>query len=325
MESIFGFIGSPLLWISIALLYTLKKSVLIVPQNMGYVIYTLGKYSGTRSAGLSFIVPFLQSVAAKRNLKEQSITVPPQTAITKDNISVQIDAILFIRVMDAAAATNSVTNYKLAVQQLAMTTMRNSIGSMEMDDCFQMRDQINSQILNAMAEATDPWGVQVLRYELKDIAPPENILDDMEKQMSAERERRSVILEAEGVKKSEILRAEGDKQAKVLAAEASKAEQVLKAEATKQEQILEAEGKAKAIALVAEAEANALTKVGEAAVTEEGKAAVNLTLAQKAIEAHRAIADEGTVILSDGQTSNNISETVAQAVSVSNALKDHAA
>jgi regulator of protease activity HflC (stomatin/prohibitin superfamily) len=314
-------ISNPVLWLTIVILYTLKKGIYFVPQNRGYVIYTLGKYSKTLSAGLNFIIPYVQSVAADRNLKEQSLEIIAQAAITKDNITLEIDGILFMKVTDASAATNNITDYKLSVTQLAMTTMRNAIGSMELDECFQNRDSINAQILSSMTEATAPWGVMVTRYEIKDITPPQTIREDMEKQMTAEREKRSVILTAEGVKTAAITEAEGQKQARVLDAEAAKAEQVLAAEASKESQILTATGKAEAIRLVADADANALDVLGEAANTEKGQSAVTLTLAQSAIAAHRAIADESTVVLTDGKTGENIANTVAQAIAVSSSLK----
>jgi regulator of protease activity HflC (stomatin/prohibitin superfamily) len=321
MDPLISMISSPLLWLTVVGLYALKKGVLFVPQNRGYVIYTLGKYSGTLSAGLNFIFPFVQRIAADRNLKEQSLEISSQSAITKDNISLEIDGILFMKVTDAAAATNNITDYKMSVTQLAMTTMRNAIGSMELDECFQNRDVINANILTAMTEATSPWGVQVTRYEIKDISPPQSIKEDMEKQMTAEREKRSVILTAEGVKTSAITEAEGHKRAKILAAEAAKAEQVLLAEAVKEQQILEATGRAEAIRLVAEADAAALKTIGEQASTAEGKQAVQLTLAQQTISAHQAIAAEGTIVLTDGKTGNNIADTVAQAIAVSSSLK----
>lgn len=321
MELIIPIISSPLLWITIVVLYTLRKGIYFVPQNRGYVIYTLGKYDKTLSAGLNFIIPFVQAVAADRNLKEQSLDISSQAAITKDNISLELDGILFMKVTDAGAATNNITDYKLAVTQLAMTTMRNAIGSMELDECFQSRDRINATILTAMTEATAPWGVMVTRYEIRDITPPQSIREDMEKQMTAEREKRSVILTAEGVKSAAITEAEGLKAARVLDAEAAKAEQVLSAEAEKAKLILEATGKAEAIRLVAEADAAALTKVGDAANTDSGKSAVTLTLAQGAIAAHQAIAAQSTVVLTDGKTGDNIANTVAQAIAVSSSLK----
>lgn len=320
-ESLLSIITSPLLWFVVVILFTIKKGVYFVPQNRGFVIYTFGKYSNTLSAGLNFIVPFIQTVAADRNLKEQSLDIASQSAITKDNISLEIDGILFMKVIDAGAATNNVTDYKMAVTQLAMTTMRNAIGSMELDECFQNRDIINSHILHAMSEATQPWGVMVTRYEIRDITPPQSIKEDMEKQMTAEREKRSVILTAQGIKSSAITKAEGLKQARVLDAEAAKAEKVLAAEAEKEKRILEATGKAEAIRLVAIAEAKALSVIGEQAITSEGKEAIRLTLAQDAIKAHLAIAKEGSVILTDGNTGDNIANTVAQAIAVSNAIK----
>ena len=320
MEFAINIISSPMVWMAIIVLFTLKKGIYFVPQNRGYVIYTLGKYDKTLGAGLNFIVPFIQSVAADRNLKEQSLDIASQSAITKDNISLNIDGILFMKVTDAGAATNNITDYKMSVIQLAMTTMRNAIGSMELDECFQSRDTINATILNAMTEATQPWGVMVTRYEIKDISPPQTIREDMEKQMTAEREKRSVILTAEGVKTAAITEAEGKKRARVLDAEAAKQEQVLAAEADKEAQVLEATGKAEAIRLVAIAEAEALEKVGQAAATEEGQKAVVLSIAQDAIAAHKAIADESTLVLSDGKTGENISTTVAQAIAVSNAI-----
>jgi regulator of protease activity HflC (stomatin/prohibitin superfamily) len=322
MENIVeSILTSPVLWLTIVILYTLKKGIYFVPQNRGYVIYTLGKYNKTLSAGLNFIIPYVQSVAADRNLKEQSLEITSQAAITKDNISLDIDGILFMKVTDAAAATNNITDYKMSVTQLAMTTMRNAIGSMELDECFQNRDTINAQILSSMTDATAPWGVMVTRYEIKDITPPQTIREDMEKQMTAEREKRSVILTAEGVKTAAITEAEGQKRARVLDAEAAKAEQVLAAEASKESQILEATGKAEAIRLVAEADANALEVVGNVANTEQGQSAVMLTIAQDAITAHQAIAKEGTVVLTDGKTGENIANTVAQAIAVSSNLK----
>lgn len=317
MDTLVGLLSSPAVWIAIVFLYTLKKGIHFVPQNRGYVIYRFGKYTKTLSSGLNFIVPFIESIAADRNLKEQTLVIPQQSAITKDNIALMIDGVLFLKVIDAAAATNNITDYKLACTQLAMTSMRNAIGSMELDDCFQNRAAINAKIQEAMQEATQPWGLIVLRFELLEIAIPPSIKEDMEKQMTAERQKRSAILTAEGVKVAAITTAEGQKQARVLDAEAAKAEQVLAAEASREAQILEATGKAEAIRLVAIAEAEALSTIGKTASTTEGKQAVILNLAQGAIAAHKAIAHESTVVLTDGKTSDNIANTVAQALAVS--------
>lgn len=320
MESFFSILTSPAFWLALVLLYMLKKGVHFVPQNRGYVIYRFGKYTKTLSSGLNFIVPFVESVEADRNLKEQTLVIPQQSAITKDNIAIMIDGVLFIKVIDAAAATNNITDYKLACTQLAMTSMRNAIGSMELDDCFQNRSAINAKIQEAMLLATQPWGLIVLRFELLEIAIPPSIKEDMEKQMTAERQKRSAVLTAEGEKIAAITTAEGQKQARVLDAEAAKAEQVLAAEASKEAQILEATGKAEAIRLVAIAEAEALTTIGKSAATDEGQKAIALNLAQGAIDAHKAIAHESTVVLTDGKTSDNIANTVAQAMAVSSTI-----
>lgn len=320
MDSLFGFLSSPALWIAAVLIFTLKKGIHFVPQNRGYVIYRFGKYTKTLGSGLNFIIPYIESIEADRNLKEQTLVIPQQSAITKDNIALMIDGVLFIKVIDAAAATNNITDYKLACTQLAMTSMRNAIGSMELDDCFQNRAAINAKIQDAMQDATQPWGLIVLRFELLEIAIPPSIKEDMEKQMTAERQKRSAVLTAEGVKIAAITTAEGQKQARVLDAEAAKAEQVLAAEASREAQILEATGKSEAIRLVAIAEAEALTTIGRSASTEEGKKAVTFSLAQGAIDAHKAIAHESTVVLSDGKTSENIANTVVQAMAVSAAV-----
>ncbi len=320
MDALVGLVSSPTLWIVAVILFTLKKGVYFVPQNRGFVIYRMGKYTRTLGSGLNWIIPFFDSVAADRNLKEQTLLVPHQSAITKDNVALMIDGVLFIKVIDAAAATNNITDYKLATTQLAMTSMRNAIGTMELDECFQNRAAINAEIQKAMLEATQPWGIVVLRFELLEITIPASIKEDMERQMSAERQKRSAILTAEGEKAAAIAKAEGHKASIVLEAEAAREQQVLAAKASKESQTLEAEGKAAAITLVATAEATALRTLGEAAATSEGKIAVNFNLAQRAIDAHKAIAKEGTVILSDGKTGDNIANTVAQAIAVSSTV-----
>ena len=320
MDSLIDFLSAPTFWIAIVLLFTLKKGVHFVPQNRGYVIYRMGKYTRTLSSGLNWIIPFFDSIAADRNLKEQTLVVPHQSAITKDNVALMIDGVLFIKVVDAASATNNITDYKLATTQLAMTSMRNAIGTMELDECFQNRAAINAEIQKAMLEATQPWGIIVLRFELLEITIPASIKEDMERQMSAERQKRSAILTAEGEKAAAIAKAEGHKAAIVLEAEAAREQQVLAAKASKESQILEAEGKAAAITLVASAEAGALRTVGEAAATADGRVAVSFSLAQGAIDAHKAIAKESTVVLSDGKTGDNIGNTVAQALAVSSTI-----
>ncbi|HEY5733537.1 MAG TPA: SPFH domain-containing protein, partial [Gammaproteobacteria bacterium] len=279
--------------LAIVLLILLKNSVKFVPQNRAYVVERFGKYQRTLEAGLNFIVPFIDRIAYDRSLKEQAVDVPSQSAITKDNIGLTVDGVLYLKVLDAYKASYGIEEYAFAVTQLAQTTMRSEIGKIDLDKTFEERDALNVSIVQAINEAAEPWGVQVMRYEIKDIEPPRTVLEAMERQMKAEREKRAVILESEGERQSEINVAEGKKQAQVLAAEAHRAEQILRAE-----------GEARAIEMVAEAKATALRKVGEVAATNEGQKAVQLDLATLAIEAKQQIAKESTVVLMDDKSSS---------------------
>jgi regulator of protease activity HflC (stomatin/prohibitin superfamily) len=288
----------------IAVIIVLKSGIKFVPHNTAYVVERFGKFQSTRPAGLNFVIPFIDRVSAKRSLKEQAVDVPSQSGITKDNISLSVDGVLYFRVLDPYKATYGVDNYVFAVTQLAQTTMRSELGKMELDKTFEERDQLNTNIVHAINEASAAWGIQVMRYEIKDIVPPNSIMDAMEAQMKAERVKRAQILESEGDRQSAINVAEGQKQSVVLAAEADKSEQILRAE-----------GEAKAILAVAEAQAEALRKVGEAANTEEGQKAIQLDLGTKAIAAKQAIAKESSVVLlpDSGTEAANI---VAQAMSI---------
>jgi len=279
-----------------------------VPQNRAYVIERFGKFRSNKEAGLNFIMPFVDKIAADRSLKEQAVDVPSQGAITRDNITLTVDGVLYFRVLDPYRATYGVEDYSFAVVQLAQTTMRSELGKMELDKTFEERDKLNLNIVESINIASEPWGVQVLRYEIKDIVPPATIMEAMEAQMKAERVKRAQILESEGDRQSAINVAEGQKQAQVLAAEADKAEQVLKAE-----------GEAKAIVAVASAQAEALITVGDAAKTEEGQKAIQLDLASKAIEAKQAIAKESTVVLLP-DAATDASSMVAQAMTIINTL-----
>ncbi|ETI61970.1 SPFH domain-containing protein [Marinomonas profundimaris] len=282
----------------------LKNSIKFVPQNQAYVIERFGKYQSTKEAGLNFILPFIDRISADRSLKEQAVDVPEQSAITKDNISLSVDGVLYFRVLDPYKATYGVDNYVFAVTQLAQTTMRSELGKMELDKTFEERDVLNTNIVSSINDAAGPWGIQVLRYEIKDIVPPQSVMEAMEAQMKAER-----------VKRAQILESEGDRQAAINRAEGKKASVVLAAQADKEEQVLRAEGEAKAIVAVASAQAEALRQVGEAAATEEGQKAIQLDLASKAIEAKRAIAKESSVVLlPDGAT--EASAVVAQAMTI---------
>jgi regulator of protease activity HflC (stomatin/prohibitin superfamily) len=305
LSSIFSFEFAILVLVFVLL----KSSIKFVPQNRALIIERFGKYHKTIEAGLNFVVPFIDTVAYDRSLKEQATDVPSQSAITRDNISLIVDGVLYFRVLDPYKASYGVDDYAFAVIQLAQTTMRSEIGKMELDKTFEERDSLNANIVTSINEAAGPWGVQVLRYEIKDIVPPASVMEAMERQMKAEREKRAKVLESEGDRQAAINVAEGEKQAQVLAAEAEKTEQILKAE-----------GEAKAILQVAEAQAQALEMVGNIAVTGAGQSAVQLELATKAIAAKQAIAKESSVVLlPDGSTEP--SSMVAQAMTIIESLK----
>ncbi|MEM5529007.1 slipin family protein [Gammaproteobacteria bacterium AS21] len=308
LESLLGLVFT---WQFVALVLVvvlLRSAIIFVPQNRAYVIERFGKYNSSREAGLNFLMPFIDKVAADRSLKEQAVDVPSQGAITKDNITLTVDGVLYFRVLDPYKATYGVEDYSFAVVQLSQTTMRSELGKMELDKTFEERDKLNLNIVEAINFAAEPWGVQVLRYEIKDIIPPATIMESMEAQMKAERVKRAQILESEGDRQAAINVAEGQKQAQVLAAEADKTEQVLRAE-----------GEAQAIVAVASAQAEALITVGDAAKTEEGQKAIQLDLASKAIQAKHAIAKESTVVLLP-DSATDASSIVAQAMTIINTI-----
>ncbi|WP_016956953.1 SPFH domain-containing protein [Catenovulum agarivorans] len=308
MDILFEYVFTTQFALFVFVIVTLKSSIKFVPQNRAWIVERFGKYQSTKEAGINFIIPFVDKISADRSLKEQAFDVPSQAAITKDNISLTVDGVLYFRVLDPYKATYGVEDYVFAVTQLAQTTMRSEIGKIDLDKTFEERDMLNAKIVQSINEAADSWGVAVLRYEIKDITPPSTIMDSMESQMKAERERRAKILESEGEKQAAINIAEGEKQARVLAAEAEK-----------QEQVLKAEGEAKAIIAVADAQAEALAVVGKAAATEEGQKAIQLDLATKAIEAKQAIAKESSVVLLP-DSSTDAASIVAQATTIINSL-----
>jgi regulator of protease activity HflC (stomatin/prohibitin superfamily) len=297
----------------ILIIIGLKSSIKFVPQNRAYVIERFGRYQSTKEAGLNFILPFIDRISANRSLKEKAVDVPEQSAITKDNISLSVDGVLYFRVLDPYKATYGIDDYVFAVTQLAQTTMRSELGKMELDKTFEERDILNTNIVAAINEAAGPWGIQVLRYEIKDIVPPQSVMEAMEAQMKAERVKRAQILESEGDRQSAINRAEGAKASVVLAAEAEKEEQVLRAE-----------GEAKAIVAIASAQAESLRQVGKAAATEEGQKAVQLDLATKAIEAKLAIAKESSVVLLP-DAGTDAASMVAQAMTIITKLNKNVA
>jgi regulator of protease activity HflC (stomatin/prohibitin superfamily) len=308
MEVLLDYILTAQTLVLVFVVVLLKTSIKFVPQNRAYVIERFGKYQSTKEAGLNFIVPFIDRISADRSLKEKAVDVPEQSAITKDNISLSVDGVLYFRVLDPYKATYGIDDYEFAVTQLAQTTMRSELGKMELDKTFEERDVLNINIVTAINDAAGPWGIQVLRYEIKDIVPPQSVMEAMEAQMKAER-----------VKRAQILESEGDRQAAINRAEGQKASVVLAAEADKEEQVLRAEGEAKAIVAVATAQAEALRQVGEAAATPEGQKAIQLDLATKAIEAKHAIAKESSVVLLP-DSSTEAANVVAQAMTIINQL-----
>ena len=240
----------------------------IVPQAQAFVIERLGAYQGTWSVGLHFKVPFLDRVAKRVLLKEQVVDFPPQPVITKDNVTMQIDTVVFFQITDPKLFTYGVEAPMIAIENLTATTLRNIIGDLELDQTLTSRETINTKMRATLDEATDPWGIKVNRVEVKNIMPPAAIRDAMEKQMKAERERREAILKAEGEKKSTVLVAEGKKESAILEAEAEKAAAILRAEAQKEKMIREAEGEAEAILRVQKATADGITMIKEAGADE---------------------------------------------------------
>lgn len=256
--------------IAVVVLVAIAKTAVIVPQNTAYIVERLGKYNSTLEAGFHILVPFFDKIAYRHTLKEQAIDVPPQQCITKDNIAVDVDGVLYMQVMDPAKASYGIGNYLFATTQLAQTTMRSEMGKLDLDRSFEERTSINAAIVAAVDKASDPWGIKVTRYEIKNITPPQTIRDAMEKQMRAEREKRAMIAESEGERQAKINRAEGEQQ------------QAIKlSQGERERRINEAEGRAREITLVAEAQAEGIRKVAAALNEPGGLNSVNMQLAQQ--------------------------------------------
>lgn len=273
-----------LIVIIVIAVWVLASCVRIVPQAYAVILERLGVYQATWSTGIHFKVPFIERVARKVNLKEQVVDFPPQPVITKDNVTMQIDTVVFFQITDPKLYTYGVENPIMAIENLSATTLRNIIGDMELDETLTSRETINTKMRASLDEATDPWGIKVNRVELKNIIPPAAIQDAMEKQMKAERERREAILIAEGQKKSTILVAEGKKQSAILDAEAEKQAAILRAEAQKERMIKEAEGQAEAVLKVQNANAEGIRMIREAGADEA-------VLTLKSLEAFAKAAD----------------------------------
>jgi regulator of protease activity HflC (stomatin/prohibitin superfamily) len=288
----------------VLLLIVVAKTAVVVPQQSAYVVERLGKFSGTLGAGFHLLVPFLDVIRYKHSLKEIAIDIPEQVCITRDNVQVGIDGVLYLKVLDPERASYGIHNYVFAITQLAQTTLRSEVGKIELDRTFEERTNINISVVSELDKASEAWGVKVLRYEIKNISPPSDVLAAMEKQMRAEREKRATILNSEGARDSAINTAEGQKQ------------QVIKAsEARKQQQINEAEGQGAAILTVASATAEGIRRVAEAIELPGGVEAVQLRVAEQYIKEFGNLAKTGnTMILPANLT--DVGSMIATAMTV---------
>lgn len=268
------------------IVFTIARSAVIVPQQQAVVVERLGKYSQTLRAGFHILIPFIDRIAYRHSLKEQATDIPAQTCITGDNVQVGVDGVLYLQVLDAERASYGVTNYQFAITQLAQTTLRAEMGKIDLDRTFEDRARINAAVVVELDKASEPWGVKVLRYEISDITPPKDVLQAMEKQMRAEREKRAAILTSEGERDSNINKAEGDKQRVIKESEAQKARQ-----------INEAEGEANAILAVARATAEGMREVAAAVRAEGGTEAMQLRIAEQYVEQFGKLAQQGNTFV----------------------------
>jgi regulator of protease activity HflC (stomatin/prohibitin superfamily) len=283
---------------------TIAKTAVVVPQQSAYVVERLGKYSGTLQAGFHLLIPFLDAIRYRHSLKEIAIDIPEQVCITRDNVQVGIDGVLYLRVLDPERASYGIYDYHFAISQLAQTTLRSEVGKIELDRTFEERTNINISVVSELDKASEAWGVKVLRYEIKNITPPQDVLAAMEKQMRAEREKRATILNSEGARDSAINTAEGQKQ------------QVIKAsEARKQQQINEAEGQGAAILTVATATAEGIRRVADAIGTPGGLEAVQLRVAEQYVKEFGNLAKSGTTMILP-MNLTDVASLIATAMSV---------
>jgi regulator of protease activity HflC (stomatin/prohibitin superfamily) len=267
-------------------LIVVAKTAVVVPQQSAYVVERLGRFAGVRHAGFLFLLPFLDTIRYRHSLKEVALDIPAQVCITRDNVQVGVDGILYLKVMNPERASYGIADYHFAISQLAQTTLRSEIGKIDLDKTFEERMNINQQVVQELDKASEPWGVKVLRYEIKNITPPHDVLAAMEKQMRAEREKRAVILTSEGARDANINNAEGEKQ------------QVIKAsEARRQQQINEAEGQANAILAVARATAEGIRQVAEAIRQPGGLEATQLRVAEQYVTQFGELAQKSTTMI----------------------------
>ena len=286
-------------------------AIKIVPQQQAWIIERLGKYNKTLQPGLSFILPFIDKVAYKHTLKEKAIDVTQQSAITKDNVTLALDGIIYVRIINPMDASYGVENPYYAVTQLAQTSMRSAIGKLVMDKTFEEREQLNNQIVAAINEAASTWGIQCMRYEIRDINPPSSILKAMEAQVSSERQKRAEILESEGKMQSMINIAEGKKRGVVLNSEAEMMDKINKAK-----------GEAEAIQSVAKATAISIENIAESILKNGGSDAVSMSIAQKYIEAFQKIAKDSNTVIIPSEI-GNIGSMTAQAISIFDQIKSN--
>jgi regulator of protease activity HflC (stomatin/prohibitin superfamily) len=290
--------------IAIIVVILVFRTATVVPQQSAYVVENLGRYSRTLSAGFHILVPFIERIAYRHSLKEQANDVAEQICITRDNVQVAVDAILYLQVLDPHLASYGITDYGFAIGQLAQTTLRSEIGKIELDRTFEARATINANIVSELDKASGAWGVKVMRYEIKNISPPKDILSAMEKQMRAEREKRAVVLTSEGERDAKINEAEGDKQRVIKASEANK-----------QQQINEADGQAAAILAVATATAAGLRQVGGALSDRGGIEAMQLRIGEEYVRQFGKLAKDSTTLVIPGQLSD-LASVVAMATSI---------
>jgi regulator of protease activity HflC (stomatin/prohibitin superfamily) len=272
--------------LAVLIIIIVAKTAVVVPQQSAFVVERLGKFSGTLSAGFHILIPFLDVVRYRHSLKEAAIDIPPQVCITRDNVQVSVDGVLYLKVLNPERASYGIADYNFGITQLAQTTLRSEFGKIELDRTFEERTNINTQVVSELDKASEPWGIKVMRYEIKNITPPHDILAAMEKQMRAEREKRALILTSEGQRDAAINNAEGEKQ------------QVIKAsEANKQQQINEAEGEAAAIIAIADATAAGIRKVADALQQPGGFEAVQLRVAENYLGQFGKLAQEGNTMI----------------------------
>jgi regulator of protease activity HflC (stomatin/prohibitin superfamily) len=283
----------------------LMKTAIVVPQQSAFVVETLGRFSRTIQAGFHILIPFAERIAYRHTLKEEALDIPEQICITRDNVQVGVDGVLYLQVLDARSASYGITNYRFAIIQLAQTTLRSEIGKIDLDRTFEARGTINANVVSELDHASASWGVKVLRYEIKNINPPKDVLHAMEKQMRAEREKRAVVLTSEGDRDAKINQAEGEKQ------------RVIKeSEANKQQQINQAHGQAEAILAVATATAEGLRRVGDALAGRGGMEAMQLRVAEEYVKQFGHLADEASSTLIVPANLSDISSMIAMATSV---------